>query len=133
MQQLKQLGLTQLEKALPTLFETARLEQWTYEQFLKNAVNAEIEGRDRRAAERRMSAARLPVVKTLEAFDFSFQPSLSERLLWELADLSFVQNATNIILSFTAWDRENALEHCAFGKSSSCRIFSIVYHADPSS
>jgi DNA replication protein DnaC len=97
MQQLKQLGLTQLEKALPTLFETARLEQWTYEQFLKQAVGAEIEGRDRRAAERRMSAARLPVVKTLEGFDFSFQPSLSERLLWELADLSFIQNATNII------------------------------------
>jgi DNA replication protein DnaC len=95
--QLKQLGLTQLEKALPTLFETARLEQWTYEQFLKQAVGAEIEGRDRRAAERRMGAARLPIVKTLEAFDFSFQPSLSERLLWELADLSFIQSATNVI------------------------------------
>jgi len=44
-----------------------------------------------------MAAARLPTIKTLEAFDFSFQPSLSERLLWELADLSFVQTATNVI------------------------------------
>ncbi len=96
-QQLKQLGFTQLEQALPTLLETARLEQWTYEQFLKRAMGAEIEGRDRRAAERRMSAAHLPVVKTLEAFDFTFQPSLSERLIWELADLSFVQSATNLI------------------------------------
>jgi DNA replication protein DnaC len=95
--QLKQLGLTQLEQALPMLFETARQEQWTYEQFLKQAIAAEIEGRDRRAAERRLGAAHLPVVKTLEAFDFSFQPSLSERLLWELADLSFVQSATNVI------------------------------------
>lgn len=95
--QLKQLGLTHLEQTLPTLFETARQEQWTYEQFLKQAIAAEIEGRDRRAAERRLSAAHLPVVKTLEAFDFSFQPSLSERLLWELADLSFVQSATNIV------------------------------------
>jgi DNA replication protein DnaC len=94
---LKQLGLTQLEKALPTLFETARQEQWTYEQFLTRAVAAEIEGRDRRAAERRMSAARLPAIKTLEAFDFAFQPGLSERLLWELADLSFVQTATNVL------------------------------------
>jgi len=94
---LKQLGLTQLEKTLPTLFETARQEQWTYEQFLTRAVAAEIEGRDRRAAERRMTAARLPAIKTLEAFDFAFQPSLSERLLWELADLSFVQTATNVL------------------------------------
>jgi len=30
-------------------------------------------------------------------FDFSFQPSLSERLLWELADLSFIQRTTNVI------------------------------------
>src|SRR5437660_8020977 len=94
---LKHLGLTQLEKALPTLFETARQEQWTYEMFLNRAIAAEVEGRDRRAAERRMTAARLPTIKTLEAFDFAFQPDLSERLLWELADLSFVQTATNVI------------------------------------
>src|SRR5437899_3792890 len=97
MQQLKQLGLTQLEQALPALYETARQEQWTYETFFSRAVVAEIEGRDRRAAERRMSAARFPAIKTLEAFDFAFQPSLSERLLWELADLSFVQTATNVL------------------------------------
>src|SRR6266496_1687067 len=96
-QPLKHLGLTQLEKALPALFEAARQEQWTYEVFLNRAIAAEIEGRDRRAAERRMTAARLPTIKTLEAFDFSFQPSLSERLLWELADLSFVQRATNVV------------------------------------
>ncbi len=72
--QLKQLGLTHLEQALPRLFETARQEQWTSEQFLKQAIAAEIEGRDRRAAERRLRAAHLPVVKTLEAFDFSFHP-----------------------------------------------------------
>src|SRR5436309_6684709 len=97
MQQLKQLGLTQLEQALPTLYETARQEQWTYETFMNRAIAAEIEGRDRRAAERRMTAAHLPVIKTLEAFDFTFQPELSERLLWELADLSFVQSATNVV------------------------------------
>lgn len=95
--QLKALGFTHLEPALPGLFETARQEHWTYEQLLQRALAAEVEGRDRRAAERRMTAAHLPAVKTLEAFDFAFQPSLSERLLWELADLSFVQTATNVI------------------------------------
>src|SRR5437762_12945699 len=95
--QLKHLGLTQLEKVLPALFEMARQEQWTYELFLNRAIAAEIEGRDRRAAERRMTAARLPTIKTLETFDFTFQPDLSERLLWELADLSFVKTATNVV------------------------------------
>jgi len=63
--QLKQLGLTQLEKALPALYETARQEQWTYETFMNRAIASEIEGRDRRAAERRMTAARLPTIKRL--------------------------------------------------------------------
>src|SRR5438876_2828718 len=94
---LKRLGLTQLEKALPTLFETARQQAWIFDTFLGRAIPAEIEGRDRRAAERRMTAARLPTLNTLEAFDFAFQPTLSERLLWELADLSFVQTATNVL------------------------------------
>ncbi len=95
--QLKHLGLTQLEKALPARYETAREAQWTYETFMNRAIAAEIEGRDRRAAERRMTAARRPPIKTLEAFDFPFQPELSERLLWELADLSFVKTATNVV------------------------------------
>jgi DNA replication protein DnaC len=92
MQQLKQLGLTQVEQALPALFETARHEQWTYETFFSRAIATEIEGR-----ERRMTAARLPALKTLEAFDFAFQPSLSERLLWELADLSFVRTCPTVL------------------------------------
>jgi DNA replication protein DnaC len=94
---MKSLGLTQLDKALPALFEQAHQQKMTYETFLQRALDAEVEGRNLRAAERRIQAARLPAPKTLESFDFSFQPGISERLVWELADLSFVQSATNII------------------------------------
>ena len=34
----------------------------------------------------------------MDAFDFSFQPSLSERLVRELASLRFVETATNVVL-----------------------------------
>ena len=94
---MKTLGLTQLEQALPVLFEQARQQKMTYETFLQRALDAEVEGRNLRAAQRRIQAARLPVTKTLESFDFSFQPSISERLVRELADLSFVQTTTNVI------------------------------------
>jgi DNA replication protein DnaC len=46
---------------------------------------------------RRLKSARIPVKKSLDGFDFSFQPSLSERRLRELADLSFVRTCTNVI------------------------------------
>ena len=40
---------------------------------------------------------RIPAKKTLDGFDFSFQLSLSERRLRELADLSFVRTCSNVI------------------------------------
>ena len=42
--------------------------------------------------------AHLPFQRTLEQFDFGFQPSVDERLVKELANLAFVPKATNILL-----------------------------------
>jgi DNA replication protein DnaC len=42
--------------------------------------------------------ARLPYVKTLEQFDFSFQPPINRKLIRELARLAFVERAENLIL-----------------------------------
>jgi DNA replication protein DnaC len=94
---LKRLGLTQLARALPTLLDEARQQQLSYEAFLRMALEAEIGARQQRALERRMRAAHLPRRVRLEAFDFSFQPTLSERLVRELASLRFIQTATNVV------------------------------------
>ncbi len=93
----KQLNLTHLEDMLPHVLEEARREQWTYEVFLERVLAAELEGREQKAIARRLKAARIPSKKTLDGFDFSFQPSLSKRRLQELADLSFVRTCTNIV------------------------------------
>jgi DNA replication protein DnaC len=69
----------------------------TYEAFLRRALLLESEGRKGLAEPRRLQAAKLPARKTLEEFDFAFQPALAERLLWELADLAFVQTNTNVL------------------------------------
>lgn len=93
----KQLNLTHLQAALPQLLETARREQWTYETMVERALGAELDGREQKAIARRLKAARIPSKKTVEGFDFSFQPSLSERRIRELADLSFVRTCTNVV------------------------------------
>ena len=46
----------------------------------------------------RTRMAHLPFRKTLEQFDFSFQPSIDERQVKELATLAFVAEATNLLL-----------------------------------
>lgn len=94
----KELHFSHLEAGLPPLLEEARTHTLTYDAFLRRALLLESEGRKGLAQQRRLQAARLPARKTLEEFDFSFQPTLSERLLWELADLSFVQANTNVLL-----------------------------------
>jgi DNA replication protein DnaC len=95
---LTSLGLTSLAKGVPGLLETARQQQWAYETFLEQALGTEVAGRTQRAYERRVRAAHLPASKSLESFDFSFQPTLSARLLDELGTLGFVQTATNVVL-----------------------------------
>ena len=92
-----QLNLTHLQGALPPMLECARAEQWTYETFLERVLASEVDGREQKAMVRRLKAARIPSKKKLSGFDFSFQPSLSERRLRELADLSFVRTCTNVV------------------------------------
>lgn len=94
---LKSLHLKYVENKLPDLLEQARLHSLTYEAFLRRVLTLEIEGRKATASRNREKQARLPMRKTLEEFDFSFQPTLSDRLLWELAELSFLKTQTNIV------------------------------------
>lgn len=94
---LKLLHLKYVESHLPDLLEQARIHSLTYEAFLRRVLTTEIEGRKATASHTREKAAKLPVRKTLEEFDFAFQPALSSRLLWELAELSFLKTSTNIV------------------------------------
>ena len=95
---LTRLGLPTLQSQIERLLDEARQQQLSYEAFLQQALATELTGRAERALARRIRTARLPVAARLETFDFSFQPSLSARLIGELAGLAFVQTATNIVL-----------------------------------
>ena len=95
---LRRLRLGQLASQLPDLIEGARLQKLSYERFLATVLESELEGRDERALLRRMRSARLPLKARLESFDFAFQPSVSERLVQELAQGSYLETATNVVL-----------------------------------
>src|SRR5207248_4250950 len=51
-----------------------------------------------RSVNARLANARLPMRKTLEEFDFTFQPSVPAARLRELGELTFLAQATNILL-----------------------------------
>lgn len=90
--------LEHLEAQLDTVCEQAAKRELDYKSFLTEALATEWRGRHLRSTEVRLKQARLPAVKTLEQFDFSFQPSLDRKIIRELAGLSFVDRAENVIL-----------------------------------
>lgn len=95
---LKQLRLSGLAEELPRLIEEARQSQLSYEAFLTCVLQQEITSRALRADQRRLRKAKLPFISRIEAFDFRFQPSVSKRLVQELASLQFLETATNVVL-----------------------------------
>jgi DNA replication protein DnaC len=67
---LKQLRLPTVLREFPKLAEQCAKEGTTFEQFLLRLVEQEMLDRERRATERRIRAAKFPVSKSLETYDF---------------------------------------------------------------
>lgn len=95
---LHKLKMEHLENQLDAVCEQAAARDLDYKSFLAGALEVEWRGRDQRGAETRLRQARFPWVKSLEQFDFDFQPSLDRRQLRELAGLSFVERNHNVII-----------------------------------
>ena len=66
--------------------------------MLEQLLGAEVAARRERYLSTRTKMAHFPFQRTLEQFDFPFQPSIDERQVKELASLAFVAEAANILL-----------------------------------
>lgn len=95
---LQKLKMDYLPDNLQSLCEQAAKADLGYREFLTEALASEWAGRHQKGLEGRLKQARLPWIKTLEQFDFSFQPSIDRKVIRELAGLGFVQRAENLIL-----------------------------------
>jgi DNA replication protein DnaC len=96
---------TQLRRlALPTIAQTfeeeatkAAKSELSYTAFLARLVDDELAAKLDRSVSIRLSKAGFPVLRTLETFDFSFQPALPAARLRELAELGFLGRAENVL------------------------------------
>ena len=97
-QHLETLGLKQSVEILDNTLDIAASKQLTYPEMLEQLLGAEVAARRERYLSTRTKMAHLPFQRTLDQFDFAFQPSVDERQVRELAGLAFVSEATNILL-----------------------------------
>jgi DNA replication protein DnaC len=94
---LKQLKLPTMLREYGKLAGQCAKEGVNFERFLLRLVEAEMLDRDRRATERRIKAAKFPVVKSLETFDYRAIPSLNKKLVLELARCEWIGNRENVL------------------------------------
>src|SRR5262249_26885531 len=66
--------------------------------FLLQLTELELIERERKAAERRLKAARFPACKLLDEFDFSARPSINKPLLLELVKGEYLDKRENVLL-----------------------------------
>jgi DNA replication protein DnaC len=57
----------------------------------------EAKNKQQRAFEKQIQTSGFPLKKTLDDFDFAFQPSIDKRQIDELATLRFLENAENVV------------------------------------
>jgi DNA replication protein DnaC len=66
--------------------------------YLLQLTELELLDREKRAAERRLKAARFPTIKTLGTFDFAARPSVNKVLLAELMRCEYIDKKENVLL-----------------------------------
>jgi DNA replication protein DnaC len=76
----------------------ATKEGWSYLTYLTQLVDLERNLRQERATERRINAARFPVIKTLEQFNWNWPKKINQLQVKDLFRLQFMKQQANIIL-----------------------------------
>jgi DNA replication protein DnaC len=67
-------------------------------EAISRLLSAQITLRNNRRLQTAMRSSRLPAIKTLESFDFSFQPSIKREQIESLHELGFVERKENVVL-----------------------------------
>jgi DNA replication protein DnaC len=92
------LGLTHLATHLGELIGRADADKLGYLELLDLVTGEETAAKDSRRYHHTLKLAGLPHHKTLDEFQFSFQPDLDVRKIRDLATLSFVESHSNVAL-----------------------------------
>lgn len=122
----RQLQLSTIASRISKACEQAMRQQPSYEEFLRELLNGELEARSQRRCVRRVKEAKFPSVKTLDSFDFKRSPYLPETLIRELAQGDYIQKAEPIIFIGEPGSGKSHLA-CALGYAAAQQGISVRF------
>jgi len=95
--QLKALKLKGMLTHYQEITQKAAQNNLSYPEYLSLLLEEELRRKNEGTVKTKITKARFPFIKTMEEFDFSFQPSIREKEIISLGSLDFVAKKENII------------------------------------
>ena len=94
---LSKLELTKMVELLPKYMDDAVQENKSATDIMNELAEAEINFREERARQINLTISHFPFHKTLDDFDFSYQPSINRNQILDLSTLRFIEENENIL------------------------------------
>lgn len=94
---LSTMKLNEFAAHLDEYMDVIRSGQKTFEEALLEMTDLELEAKAVRVMQNCVRTAGFPYIKTLDDFDFSFQPTLNKAQICGYSDMRFVDNGENLI------------------------------------
>jgi len=98
LKRLRQLRLSGLARSLEVRLQEAAANRLNHLEFLELILQDELHVREDRQLARRLKAAGFRDLKTLDAFDFSFNPSINRKQVYDLATARFIRQTQDLLL-----------------------------------
>lgn len=94
---LTRLRMPRVREILPEMVKTAESENWSYLTLLDRLLDDEVACKEQKRITTVLRTSGLPYVKSIDEFDFAFQPQIDRRAVMNLFDLTFLARKENII------------------------------------
>jgi len=94
---LTRLRLPRIREILERVLSAAEKQDKSHLGFLDELLEEEVANKEQRRIETALKISGLPFIKSIDEFDFTFQPKLDRQKVMSLFDLTFVQQKGNVI------------------------------------
>jgi DNA replication protein DnaC len=94
---LSRLKLSRMVEILGQVIKTSEEEGKSYLSFLEELLEEEVACKEQRRVETALKISGLPFIKSIDEFDFTFQPKLNRQKVMSLFDLTFIREKGNVI------------------------------------
>lgn len=94
---LTRLRLPRIREILDRVLKSAEKKDRSYLNFLDELLEEEVAQKEQRRVEIAIKISGLPFIKSIDEFDFTFQPQLDRQKVMSLFDLTFIRQKGNVI------------------------------------